>query len=64
MENKGRYIVLLKNELFRINYIEKGYTRDLSLIDEKYGFDDYGKANEFIKEKKKEQTHFEGSIDA
>ena len=54
MENKGRYIVLLKNELFRINYIEKGYTRDLSLIDEKYGFDDYDKANEFIKENKKE----------
>ena len=34
MENNGRYIVLLKNELFRINYIEKGYTRDLSLIDD------------------------------
>ena len=54
MENKGRYIVLLKNELFRINYIEKGYTRDLSLIDEKYGFDEFDKADEFIKNNKKE----------
>ena len=54
MENKGRYIVLLKNSKYVINYIEKGYTRDLSIVDSKYGFDEYEVANDYIKNNKEE----------
>lgn len=62
MENKGRYIVLLKNNKYGINYIEKGCTRDLSLVDSKYGFDEYDLANDYIKNNKEELNNVVSNV--
>ena len=54
MENKGRYIVLLKNAKYTINYVEKGCNIDLSHVDIKYAFDEYEAADNYQKNNREE----------
>ena len=58
MKNKGKFEVLKKNNKYVIVYIEKGEQLYLNELDNKYSFESYELASEYLKNNKEELDKF------